>query len=229
VPGSPLRFEASLNGRVIGPTSKRGLVHAFLAGQERLLLVLGDEVIELWRSQDWRGGGNTVVAHHWKLEHLSAGEGSAAVGEPEEGDGRVVPIVEGLRGVLAIDGAGETNLEGPKQRPRHTLLALFVVLALPALLVCPPPARTGTTRGRFATSRPSPGFERDVAPAGVANRHLHETVRVPLGTSLTECRPGAWACPPGPPTYIDADRSATVEPWGGRPSRRLGLRARGCS
>jgi hypothetical protein len=133
VPGSPLRFEAGLNGRVIGPTSKRGLVHAFLGGQERLLLVLGDEVIELWRSRDYRGGGIPVVAHHWTLEHLSAGEGSSAVGEPEEGDGRTVPIVEGLRRVLAIDGRGETNLEGPKPRPWHTLLGLFVVLALPAL------------------------------------------------------------------------------------------------
>jgi hypothetical protein len=133
VPGSPLRFEAGLNGRVIGPTSKRGLLHATLAGQERLLLVLGDEVIELWRSQDLQGGGNPVVAHHWTLEHLSAGEGSAAVGEPEEGDGRVVPIVEGLRRVLAIDGAGETNLQGPKPWPWYTLVRFAVLLGVPAL------------------------------------------------------------------------------------------------
>src|ERR1700722_3066914 len=80
--GNDLQFEAGLNGRVVGPTSKSGLVHASLAGQERLLLVLGDEVIELWRSRDVRGGGNPGVAHQWTLEHLSAGEGSAAVGEP---------------------------------------------------------------------------------------------------------------------------------------------------
>lgn len=131
--GSPLRFEAGLNGRVIGPTSKRGLLHATLAGQERLLLVLGDELIELWRSQDWQGGGTPVVAHHWTLEHLSAGEGSAAVREPEEGDGRVVPIVEGLRRVLATDGAGETNLQGPKPWPWHTLLRFAVLLGVPGL------------------------------------------------------------------------------------------------
>src|SRR5262249_47448198 len=94
---APPPFEAALHRRVIGPTAKRGLVRASLAGQERLLLVLGDDVIELWRSQDERGGGNPVVAHHWTLEHLSAGEGSAPIDEPEQGDGRVAPIVEGLR------------------------------------------------------------------------------------------------------------------------------------
>jgi hypothetical protein len=130
--GSTLQFEAGLNGRILGPTSKRGIVHANLGNQERLLLVLGDEIIELWRSRDVRGGGETVAKHPWTLEHLAGGEGSAPIGEPEQGDGQVLPIDESLRRVLALGEGSETRLQGPKASAEHVVLGLAMILILPA-------------------------------------------------------------------------------------------------
>jgi hypothetical protein len=106
-------FEAVVDGLASGPTTRRGLLHATVFGQTRLLLVLGEKVIELWRASSYAGGGHVDTSSDWTLEHLAGGEGSARIGERESGRGALLPVLEGLRSVLTLGPDDEKRVRGP--------------------------------------------------------------------------------------------------------------------
>ncbi|HTB78095.1 MAG TPA: hypothetical protein VK762_32845 [Polyangiaceae bacterium] len=106
-------FEAVVDEVASGPTTRRVLVHATVFGQTRLLLVLGEKVIELWRASSYAGGGHVDTRSDWTLERLAGGEGSARIGERESGRGALLPVLEGLRSVLALGPDDEKRVRGP--------------------------------------------------------------------------------------------------------------------
>ena len=106
-------FEAVVDGLASGPTTRRGLLHATVFGQTRLLLLVGEKVVELWRASSYAGGGHVDTSNDWTLEHLAGGEGSARIGERESGHGALLPVIEGLRSVLALGPDDETRVRGP--------------------------------------------------------------------------------------------------------------------
>ena len=127
-------FEAFVDEVASGPTTKRRLVHATVFGQRRLLLVFGEKVVEIWRASSYAGGGHVEGGSDWTLEHLAGGEGSARIGEPESGRGALLPVIEGLRAVLALGPAEEKRVHGPPvpTSVRSALLALGAALSAAA-------------------------------------------------------------------------------------------------
>lgn len=119
-------FEAEIDRRAIAPTAKRGLVLGELYGRQRLLLLLGDEVIEVWRSIR-RAGGYIPREFDWTMEPLEGAEGSAAASPPESGKDVLLPLVEGLRTVLELGADQPRSVQGPKVPVAHALLFLALV------------------------------------------------------------------------------------------------------
>jgi hypothetical protein len=125
-------FEAIVDEVASGPTTRRRLVHATVFGQTRLLLVLGEKVVELWRAGSYAGGGHVDGSSDWTLERLAGGEGSARIGEPESGRGALLPVVEGLRAVLALGPEDEERVRGPAVPPSAWSALLAIGAALSA-------------------------------------------------------------------------------------------------
>ncbi|MDP9034561.1 MAG: hypothetical protein M3O50_07115, partial [Myxococcota bacterium] len=115
--------------RALAPTSTRAVLRARVFGYDRVLLVLGDETIELWRSVRHVGGGYVRHASDWIAESLTGGEGSQAVGDTDAGDGPEVPILESLREVLELGPGPVPDVRGSEVPPLHAAFSLAVIVA----------------------------------------------------------------------------------------------------
>lgn len=133
------KFEAEIDDRAVAPASKRGLLHATILLDDRLLLVWNDQVIELWRFIRKAGGGYAPRSFDWTMEPLMGDEGSEAAGPAEEGKGPQKPVIDGLRSVLDLGNEDPPNVRGPDvpvwQRFANVAV-LFVGIPALGWLIC---------------------------------------------------------------------------------------------